>query len=305
MGIHAFVLRSWQFLMIAVFGTVPISIPLAIGTYYATREREPLTMLMFVPVFFLGVALLNVSAMRAVMRSWGVTGETDFVNLVKAVLRHATLDTLLPLAAAAVVAALAALGLHYGLGAGLELPGPFDPRRIPEMAGLISLFEARLPLDGAVMVNLLTIMPWVYPVILCLFGVSIAAGAANASANPPGHLPVHAPGAKFWHIIAAIAVNGALVALLAGGAGLGALWGIANQIEILPSIGFGAMGLILLIGYFSAYVVFALAYCVHEEEARAERALISHLRRYGLKDESLDLRALRTERMRGPARPAG
>ena len=69
MGIHLFVIRSWYFLLIAAVGTLHVSIPLAIATYYATRDREPLLMLMFVPIFFIGIAYLNVNAMRAVIRS--------------------------------------------------------------------------------------------------------------------------------------------------------------------------------------------------------------------------------------------
>jgi hypothetical protein len=304
MGIHVFVMRSWYFLAIAFVGTLHISIPLAIATYYATRDAEPLTMLMFTPVFFMTIAFLNVNAMRAVIRSYGLTGEPEFTNMVKSVMKHVTLDTMLPLNLAFLIAALVSFAIYYGMGPDVLVLGFFDPRQVEELAAGFALIESMVNLKVGVLANIFTVMPYVYPVILCIFGVSIAAGAANGSINPPGHLPIHAPGAKFWYIVSTILVNWTMVGVLATGAGFGAVWGIVNEIDILPSIGFGIMGLVLLLGYFNAYVVFALAYCAHEEEARAERQLISELRRYGMRDEGLDVRALRASRMKGVPGPA-
>lgn len=304
MGIHLFVIRSWYFLFIAVIGTLHISIPLAIATYYATRDREPLTMLMFTPVFFVTIAYLNVNAMRAVIRSYGLTGEPEFMNTVKAVVRHVTLDTLFPMQIAFVLAAGVAFGMYHLVAPEFLVIGLFDPTQLRELEGMMSMAQAYLPVKLPVLVNIFLVLPYIYPVILCLFGVSIASGAASASETPPGHLPIHGFAQKFWYIVATQLVNATLVGILATAAGLGALWSIMNEIEILPTIGFGIMGLVLVLGYFNAYVVFALAYCTHEETARAEREVISQLRRYGMPDEGLDVRALRQSRMKGMPGPA-
>jgi hypothetical protein len=304
-GIHLFIIRGWYFLALAMVGTLHISIPLAIGTYYATRDREPLTMLMFVPVFFLAIAYLNVNAMRAVIRSYGLTGEPELMNMIKAVIRHVTLDTMLPLMVSFLLAAILVFGLRLAAGPDYLLAGVFDPASASELSHLVGLLQGESGIDAALLANVLTVMPYIYVVVLCVFGVSIASGAASGSAQPPGHLPIHGLGSKFWHIVAALAVNLTLVGTLAAGAGLGAVWGTLHGIQIIPAIGFGVMGLLLMLGYFNAYVVFALAYCAHEEERREEREIISHVRRYGLQDEGLDVRAMRHARGRGKVQPQG
>ncbi|MEM8739893.1 MAG: hypothetical protein AAGE13_00240 [Pseudomonadota bacterium] len=297
MGIHLFVIRSWYFLALAIVGTLHITIPLAIATYYATRDREPLTMLLFVPVFFVTIAYLNVNAMRAVIRSYGLTGEPEFMNTVKAVFRHFFLDTLLPLQIAFVLAALVAFGIYYGIDQSFLIIGLFDPRQVEELDSMMALAQGALPVKLTVLINIFVVLPYIYPVILCIFGVSIASGAASASASPPGHLPIHAPGAKFWHIIATILVNGTLVGLLFTATAIGTAVSNFSGDQILPSVGLGIMGVVLIMGYFNTYVVFALAYCAHEEKAREERSMISNLRRYGMYDDELDVRALRHQRM--------
>lgn len=304
MGIHLFVMRSWYFLALAFVGTLHVSIPLAIATYYATREREPLTMLMFVPVFFFGIAYLNVNAMRAVMRSYGHAGEPDFINMGKALIRHVTLDTMLPFAISLLLAVAAALLFRLGLGEGATIQGLIAPEAMAGFREMSGLIQAFLGVDPAIVLNALTLLPYVYGIVLCIFGVSIASGAASASANPPGHLPLHGIGAKFWYILATILVNMVLVGLLASAAGLGAVWGAMQGIEVLPSIGFGIVGVLLVLGYFNAYVVFALAYCAHEDDRKEDAEILRHLRRYGMPDETLDVRALRTSRMKGANAPS-
>lgn len=304
MGIHLFVIRSWYFLAIAFVGTLHVSIPLAIATYYATREREPLTMIMFVPVFLVTLAYLNVNAMRAVIRSYGLTGEPEFLNMTKAVLRHVTLDTLFPFNIAFVISAAIAYGFRFLAGSDMMILGLFDPASADEMMAMIAGLQSVVQIDIAILINIFTVLPYIYPVILCLFGVSIASGAASASENPPGHLPIHGFAQKFWYIVATLLVNATLVGVLAGAAGLGALWTTMEGMTILPSIGFGIMGLILLLGYFNAYVVFALAYCAYEDERKEDMEIISHLRRYGMRDENLDVRALRQSRSKMAPSPA-
>jgi hypothetical protein len=305
MGIHLFVIRSWYFLAIAFIGTLHVSIPLAIATYYATRDREPMTMVMFVPIFFIALAYLNINAMRAVMRSYGKVGEPDFVNTVKALIRHITLDTILPFNIALVLAAGIAYALRFTAGRDALLAFVFDPTGSPETLELIGLIQETSGIEAALLFNAFTVLPYIYAVILCLFGVSIASGAASASANPPGHLPVHGFAKKFWHIVATFVVNTVLVVALAGAAGLGAAWSQLNGVQILPAIGFGVMGVVLVLGYFNAYVVFALAYCAYEDDRGEEQELLRHLMRYGIRDETLDLKALRTSRMKGGPVAAG
>jgi len=304
MGIHLFVMRSWYFLAVAMIGTLHITIPLAIATYYATRDREPLTMLMFVPVFFAAIAYLNVNAMRAVIRSYGLTGEPSFVNMVKAVARHVVLDTMFPVVISLMLAGAVAFGIFMLAGPVTLVGGFVDISEIEELQSAIGMLQASLNIGPSILINLFTVQLYIYPVILCVFGVSIASGAAGGSENPPGHLPIHGLGKKFWHIVATLLVNGFLVAAIAGTATAGAVWGVLNQIDILPSIGFGIMGLVLVLGYVNIYVVFALAYCAYEEERRSVLATISELRRYGTAEEAVDLRALRQSRMGGSIHPA-
>lgn len=304
MGIHLFVIRSWYFMALAIIGTLHVTIPLAIATYYVVLDAEPLTTLLFIPVFYVTIAYLNVNAMRAVIRSYGLTGEPDFVNTVKSVFRHMILDTLMPLAISFLIAALIAFACYYLIDPSFLLLGLFDPLQVEELESMMSLAQSALPVKLSVLINIFIVLPYIYPFILCIFGVSIASGAASASANPPGHLPIHAPGAKFWHILATILVNFTLVGLLLSATAFGAAVSDLSGSSVLSSIGIGFMGLVVIMAYFNTYVVFALGYCAHEEQARAERAMIGDLRRYGMQDEDLDVRALRHARMGGSTSPA-
>ncbi|MEM9050019.1 MAG: hypothetical protein AAGC92_15020 [Pseudomonadota bacterium] len=299
MGIHLFVIRSWYFMALAIIGTLHVTIPLAIATYYVVIENEPLTTLLFIPVFYVTIAYLNVNAMRAVIRSYGLTGEPDFINTVKSVFRHMILDTLMPLAISFVISAIFAFAAFYLVDPAFLLLGVFNPMQVDELSSMISLAQSTLPVKLSVIINIFVVLPYIYPFILCIFGVSIASGAASASANPPGHLPIHAVGAKFWHILATILVNFTLVGLLLSATAVGTAISDLSGSSVLPAIGIGFIGLVLIMGYFNTYVVFALAYCAHEEQARAERVLIGDLRRYGMQDEGLDVRALRHGRMGG------
>lgn len=304
MGIHLFVLRSWYFLFLAFVGTLHVTIPFAIASYSVLRDGHWFLLTIFLPIATLWIALINVTAMRAVMRSYGTVGEPDTVGYMKSVLRNLTFDTILPFNIAFTLSILIAWVLRQFMGDD-PISGVFLPRNDPQVISLLDAVSI-LPFDALLILNGLVFLGPIHFVVICLFGVTAASGAAMASAKSPMHLPIHGFAQRFWFIAPTILCNASLIAAIFVLGGLGGLIAaVAAEASYLAAGAWVGVALIGVLAYFNVPVAFALAYCDFEDERRAEEEIISEVRRHGLQDEGFDVRALRHSRMAADELPIG